>query len=643
MSILIDGNRDDIATGVTTLADPTHSNAEITYEGNHLRREPSSSASTLNRSANSSIAADTSNSTDTLPSNSKRSARSVAKPARFRESSSPPPVTHLAIDCPLTTMHHNNPSSSARQNHPKTPKPVLPQCRGRNNAVPNLPAPTRKPPTIHQRNKSAAKASQKSCGGWSDTEQSQFLNGCIQHGWGKWSSIQDVIPSRDRHQIKSHAQKFQRSYPEIKLDLIRRHLLFINPMAEKVKESGGTRKQQSASNMQRKRKPVVIVSESKSLTKSDKRHKVSSIESSSIMMSTKVPPPVKQELVHSDDHPTKSGGHTIVPSLNGNDPTTTAVIRPLSLVGPTDDNMIAPHLQSSNGIIREVVEPTDTDLVASLLGLGPENNQLKHGPKTIDEPSSDGSGTWSTNEHLIFERGCVIHGWGRWSLISSTLPTRTRQQVKSHAQKFERNHPIQKARIDRAHDEYLRICISKVSPPPPQTKRKKCLGKSSSSSGGECTAPKPSTAARRYKNTTPVANDSLAPKLQSTTANLTSRRDSGWSSVEEKQFEDGCIFHGWGNWRDIASHVFTKSMPQVFTFAQSYNREDIESLEREHKLHYQSEGNTASDEKNDEPSKIHHALLGTGRMKSKDKSTVPHRTTFDDYGAAAAILALSKL
>ena len=29
-----------------------------------------------------------------------------------------------------------------------------------------------------------------------------------QHGWGNWKMVQQSIPSRNRNQVKSHAQKF---------------------------------------------------------------------------------------------------------------------------------------------------------------------------------------------------------------------------------------------------------------------------------------------------------------------------------------------------------------------------------------------------------------------------------------------------
>ena len=52
-------------------------------------------------------------------------------------------------------------------------------------------------------------------GNWSELEQSQFANGIIAKGWGHWSSMAGcIIPTRDRSQIKSHAQKFLRSYPD---------------------------------------------------------------------------------------------------------------------------------------------------------------------------------------------------------------------------------------------------------------------------------------------------------------------------------------------------------------------------------------------------------------------------------------------
>mmetsp|Transcript_28660 Transcript_28660/g.59451 ORF Transcript_28660/g.59451 Transcript_28660/m.59451 type:complete len:346 (-) Transcript_28660:190-1227(-) len=46
-----------------------------------------------------------------------------------------------------------------------------------------------------------------STGKWSALECEQFEEGVIEHGWGNWTAINEMIPTRKRSQIKSHAQK----------------------------------------------------------------------------------------------------------------------------------------------------------------------------------------------------------------------------------------------------------------------------------------------------------------------------------------------------------------------------------------------------------------------------------------------------
>ncbi|KAL3795479.1 hypothetical protein ACHAW5_007226 [Stephanodiscus triporus] len=66
------------------------------------------------------------------------------------------------------------------------------------------------------------------------------------------------------------------------------------------------------------------------------------------------------------------------------------------------------------------------------------------------------SGTWSTHEHELFEKACVHHGWGRWKDIALDVPSRSRSQVKSHAQKFQMLQPKQKEILDMLHKERSR-------------------------------------------------------------------------------------------------------------------------------------------------------------------------------------------
>ena len=72
-------------------------------------------------------------------------------------------------------------------------------------------------------------------GEWTNTEQTQFKQGIIKHGWGNWKVLleENVITTRDRSQIKSHAQKIKKHQPNLVADLIRQH--------EACKNAGATK------------------------------------------------------------------------------------------------------------------------------------------------------------------------------------------------------------------------------------------------------------------------------------------------------------------------------------------------------------------------------------------------------------------
>ncbi len=59
---------------------------------------------------------------------------------------------------------------------------------------------------------------------WTDIECAQFKQGVILHGWGNWIAMaQSVIPTRDRSQVKSHAQKFRQNHTADYERLLREH------------------------------------------------------------------------------------------------------------------------------------------------------------------------------------------------------------------------------------------------------------------------------------------------------------------------------------------------------------------------------------------------------------------------------------
>jgi len=76
---------------------------------------------------------------------------------------------------------------------------------------------------------------------------------------------------------------------------------------------------------------------------------------------------------------------------------------------------------------------------------------------TAKKNDGKSTGPWSHKEHQQFEKSVIIFGWGNWVQVRSKIPGRTKDQCKSHAQKFAKHHPAEKARLDREHEAYCRL------------------------------------------------------------------------------------------------------------------------------------------------------------------------------------------
>jgi SHAQKYF class myb-like DNA-binding protein len=201
----------------------------------------------------------------------------------------------------------------------------------------------------------------------------------------------------------------------------------------------------------------------------------------------------------------------------------------------------------------------------------PMKKKIKRVYSSYEETPSH-EGYWTNEEHSQFEKGIILYGWGNWKRVESCIPTRNKVQIKTHAQKFSRCRPSQKERLVSMYEENAHsLQLSK------NLQRKPDLSKA---------RPLPLTKREQQD-------------------------DSGWSIIEKKQFEDGCVFHGWGSWYDIAAHIITKDIDQVLKYAGSYDRNDIERLRREHTNNIQDDDNALIDQ---DP-KTH-----TQRLKSPPKT-----------------------
>mmetsp|Transcript_5901 Transcript_5901/g.14783 ORF Transcript_5901/g.14783 Transcript_5901/m.14783 type:complete len:915 (-) Transcript_5901:132-2876(-) len=599
----------------------------------NIRPPPSEYSSRTNRP----VSIVDESSLDTSSMISRVRARAAAKPKRYRQSTE----TEL-------------PTATATLNLPKPKKRASTESQQKKSTTKVV------KPLIKRGGVSSTRKADR--GAWTEKEQTLFEDGCLLHGWGNWKSIELMIPTRDRKQVKSHAQKFQKHHGEKKkeLDLEHRRLVKVEEkVAEKIAR-GGTKKRKALDTAA---SPDGAVSSSKKRCKQDKQ---------AVAMEPPVPKAASKRVSPTKESkpPTQNATHKRVPPIEDvKSPCHKTVSKPASptqelkvsvrraeskLAPPTTNvkppvEKTLPKCVQPTEEVQSHTEKTDTPnppvpentheteslrteeklddqrkrarAITPKCGLPP---RTKKGRRVFHDSDTPGAGSWTSVEHLQFEKGCLLHGWGNWKAIESCVPTRTTIQIKSHAQKIRKHRPADKERLEREHKLYADLADNEDL----------ARGRSKS---------KKKSAAKRLP---PLKNRRAKAHLRGQEL----ARKGEWSLTEKKQFEDGCIFHGWGNWDDVASHVHTKNVSQVCAHAETYHLEDEERLKREHTLNYPEVDGEASEEEtlmDTDNIKVHHILLGMGGKKTEiNKPTPPpkvstQRTTVDDYGAAEAIMALN--
>ena len=63
-----------------------------------------------------------------------------------------------------------------------------------------------------------------------------------------------------------------------------------------------------------------------------------------------------------------------------------------------------------------------------------------------------GPNVWNASENSLFKEGIKLHGWGAWNKIEAHIPTRSKIQIKSHAQKLKTNHPEKVEQLKKEHE-----------------------------------------------------------------------------------------------------------------------------------------------------------------------------------------------
>ena len=76
--------------------------------------------------------------------------------------------------------------------------------------------------------------------------------------------------------------------------------------------------------------------------------------------------------------------------------------------------------------------------------------------KAASSSSADAAaGKWTDAECAQFEKGIIIHGWGKWIQVGQLVKTRSITRIKSHAQKFQQWHPDEVKRLQKEHSRFV--------------------------------------------------------------------------------------------------------------------------------------------------------------------------------------------
>jgi len=292
-------------------------------------------------------------------------------------------------------------------------------------------------------------ANEKSMGTWNETECQTFEAGCIIFGWGKWLSIATLMSTRDRAQIKSHAQKFQIHRNKEYQELIAYHSGDDLSDNNSTKSSVGGYDSVTSSNTggssswteeeREQFKMGVVINGWGSWTEIAKN------------VPTKTTAQIRNRAMYikgrqPDEETRLRAEHAKLvsrnPQLYSGDyvrrvTESAAVVKPQSPKSP-------PQSQKSNIIITD---RSDSRISVS----NTKVESRKHAPSPPQPPSTYAEGMWSVDEHAKFEKAVIEYGWGDWVSVTAQIPTRDKKQVKSHAQKFDLHHPGGKDRLQREH------------------------------------------------------------------------------------------------------------------------------------------------------------------------------------------------
>ena len=145
------------------------------------------------------------------------------------------------------------------------------------------------------------------------------------------------------------------------------------------------------------------------------------------------------------------------------------------------------------------------------------------GIKEQEQPKKGGA--WTDTEKSLFESAIVLLGWGNWLAFTDVISTRDNKQIKSHAQKWEKYHPKEKARLIEEYEarKIVEASISTGINIMAAESGDVASGGGSSSNGGGGTKKKKRVARRRgslTKAKTPTPTTTRARRRSSAPGNI---------------------------------------------------------------------------------------------------------------------------
>lgn len=303
----------------------------------------------------------------------------------------------------------------------------------------------------------------KSTGMWNDTERQKFEAGCIIFGWGKWAAVATLMSTRDKAQIKSHAQKFQLHRPKEYQELTAYHNVddLSDNYSTKSNVSGNdsiTSSNAGGSSWteeeQEQFKMGVIINGWGSWNEIAKN------------VPTKTTTQVRNRALNiqryrQDEEARLKAEHAKLVSRNPQ-LFSTDYVRQVTGADTAEKPINVAGSVKKHDIVTCFPLPAKSKSTKS-------TNSNQGSVKTAKSDNGYAEGTWTPAEHNQFEQAVIQYGWGDWVSITQKIPTRDKKQVKSHAQKFDIHHPGGKDRLQKEHQKAQKKKLKKAG----DAKRKK--------------------------------------------------------------------------------------------------------------------------------------------------------------------------